>query len=355
MFNFTTQTVFNEINNKNLLVASNSKKPSLRIGNTRFNADDIIDIQIKTPSPEALAKVTFDMNSIVDYFSDNSDVKEVTARIALYVGLSMNSQDSYFANDFVYKGKPLYVEFYAKDSDSVETIAKRVVANAKKYLLFIAQNPILNVSATEVEAATENDEDTYVVTFEGVNGYEQITKAALQIYDPKAKTIDCCSNEGDYIDLVVGVPVAYKFTSGAVVSQSKKMDETGSLVNLESNEVEILPGLEAFGDYNWLIHNLRLPTAANTNFWAVTKPEMPSPGTSYTQFIVRMQAERDGIAGEVVGQRAVSVTTHVLWVAGNSSTAGTAAKQVKDAFTTLASAKIKTEADTALNNPYHIG
>jgi hypothetical protein len=47
MFNFTTQTVYNAINttgaNKNMWVVT-GKKPALRIGNTRFDAADVLDI-----------------------------------------------------------------------------------------------------------------------------------------------------------------------------------------------------------------------------------------------------------------------------------------------------------------------
>ena len=135
MFNFTTQTVYNAIAtsgaNKNMWVASNSKKPALRIGNTRFDKDDILDIQVKNPTVENLASVEFDLSSIIP------EEGEVTARIALYIGLSMNSQDSLYANDYVYKGKPLFVEFYAKSTDSADVLANRVKAIADKYMLFI--------------------------------------------------------------------------------------------------------------------------------------------------------------------------------------------------------------------------
>jgi len=48
MFNFTTQTVYNHISsegaNRNLWVSKNNQKPSVRIGNTRFDQEDILDI-----------------------------------------------------------------------------------------------------------------------------------------------------------------------------------------------------------------------------------------------------------------------------------------------------------------------
>ena len=125
----------------------------------------------------------------------------------------------------------------------------------------------------------------------------------------------------------------------------KTLDFDG-LRDLEDNETAIEPGIEAFGDYNWIIHNLRLPTAANTGFWAVTKNEMPVPGGNYVQFIVRMCVERDGIAGQVVGNRATSVTTHVFYVLDQ----GTNVATIKTELAKLTT--IKTDADDALADPY---
>ena len=351
MFNFTTQTIFNQIikttekdvrekkapKGYNIITKEGNHGPELRIGNTRFNKDNVIDIQIKNHTVENLAKVEFDMAKMIALVTaDSKDVQEGSYRIALYIGLSMNSQDSFYANDFVYKGKPLYIEFPVTAADDAEAIGKRVVKIANKYLLFTAQEKILDVS-----------ESGGKVTFEGVNGYQLIKKAVLQKYDPNAKQVDCCNNNGDFVDIIHGVPVTYTTdpTTGEVTVGEKTLDFDG-LRELADNEVAIEPGLEAFGDYNWIIHNLRLPTLANTYFWAVTKSEMPVVGGEYTQFIIRMCVDRDGIAGGVVGQRATSVTTHVLYVLDQGDNVAT----VKAELTKLATPK--TDADTSLADPY---
>jgi hypothetical protein len=149
-----------------------------------------------------------------------------------------------------------------------------------------------------------------------------------------------------------GVPVTYKFTGTTITSENKKVVD-GEKVDLEDNEVAVLPGLEAFCDYNWIMHNLRLPTAANTNFWSFTKQqgELPAVGQIYTQFIITMCKDRDGIAGGVVGQRATSVTTHVFYVAGDASTSGTPAYNFNTVIGNLGKT-IKTTADTALAAPF---
>jgi len=359
MFSFTTQTVYNQISTtgakKNLIDNSgNSKTPSLRIGNTRFDAASITSIQIKAPSAEQLAEVTFDMADVIP------QTGETTGRIALYLGLSMGSQDSFYSNALVYKGKPFYVEFPVKSTDTADVVAKRVKAIADKFILFQTgeKEKILDVTFTAT-AAAGNTPAVGTVTFTCVNGYQLIKKAELQAYDPKAYTIDCCADQGDFITVKKGVPVIYKIVNGAVKTKDGNdkqyyLDEAGVETEVSGDLVAILPGLEAFGDYNWIIHNLRLPTAANTGFWSPAKDagELPIVGQEYTQFIITMCVDRDGIAGTVVGDRATSVTTHVLYVAGKHTQAGTPAKAVYDKLNALKGSAIATTADTKLANPF---
>ena len=109
----------------------------------------------------------------------------------------------------------------------------------------------------------------------------------------------------------------------------------------------ITPGIEAFCDYNWIIHNLRIPTLANTDFWSVNKGEMPVPGGKYIQYIFRMCKRRDGIAGEAVGQRVTSLTTHVFYVL--DTYANTAPFET---FLTSLGTKVYTRADSVFEDPF---
>ena len=364
MFNFTTQSVYNNIvvqtgatpvAGANVIVNS-GKTPYIRIGNTRFNIptgqEELaygLTLQVKKPTPESLASVTFDMTKIK--IEDADTTKELTGRIVLYITLSMNSQDSFYANDLVYKGKPIFIEFPVKKGDSPATIAAKVVRNANKYFA-------LTVGSEKIVNVTSNGGN---VTIEGVNGYQQFTKAILQKFDPEANTVDCCTNKGDYVDIVTGVPVIYELNADGSVNigtTPQKLAEDGTAEALADNEVAIKPGLEAFGDYNWIIHNLRLPTMANTYFFSPTQGgqggqgELPAIGQVYSQFIITMCKERDGISGEIVGARAKSVTTHVFYVAGDYTVAGTPAKALYDELDNLGT--IKTDADTKLAKPYGI-
>lgn len=302
MFEFTTQTVLNALGDK-VVRTSKDGKPAVRIGNARFDAADVEHIWKQSYSEEAVPAVEFDLSKITTSLEGVGDKVAGIYRIAIYLGLSMNSQDSFYANDMVYKGKPLYIEFPIKGSEATAADANKAKSIADKYMLFTAQDKILNV--------TTNDKK---IKFEGVNGYQQIKKAVLQKFDPDAIQIDCCSTDGDYVTIIEGIPATWKIENGVVSVDSTGVVDGKKGVTPGDNQVLIEPGVEEFGGYNWIIHNLRLPTYANSYFWSPTRAEMPVVGGQYNQYIIQICKDRDGIAGEVVGQRAHSVTNHVFWV-----------------------------------------
>ena len=373
MFNFTTQTIYNQVikvadsaikngtatKGYNIITGTDPNKPEVRIGNTRFNKEDVLDIHKATHLPENLATTTIDIEQLIGLVNTAVSSGEAGAepaapesvagnyRIVFYIGLIMNSQDAAYSNAYVYKGKPLFVEFQIKkDDEDPEVIAARIKKIVDKYLLFIAGEKLLNVTVDGAE-----------VTFTAVNGYQQFKQVLVQKYDPNAgNSYDCCSATGDFVTIMTGVPVMYKLDSGVVTSEEKVLDETGEGRELNDDEFEILPGTEAFLDYNWIIHNLRLPTLANTNFWSPTvqAKEMPVVGGQYNQYIVRLCKERDGIAGHVVGHRATSVTTHVFYVlddGGSNITNFEAALNIIKPD----GGSIEAKADEVAKDPYAIG
>lgn len=358
MFEFTTQSLYNNIviatdaqvkskavKGYNVIKGTDPNKPEIRIGNTRFNKDNIESISIKNPTSEVLAKVTFDMSKV----ELGEDDQPTTGRIALYLGLSMNSQDSFYANDLVYKGKPLYVEFAINKDETGNVIAARVKKVADKFLLFQADEKILDIT---VDGAN--------VTIEAVNGYQIIKKAVLQVFNPNLLTLDCCTYQGDYEDKIVGIPTIYETSTTSatvttVTGKGKYLSEEGKEVSYDADKnVPIYPGLEAFCDYWWIIHNLRLPTLANTHFWSPTQPELPAVGQVYTQFIIKMNVDNVGIAGEAVGQRHTSNTTHVFYVAGNSDDANSDAGKLKGYLEAILpeGGAFNTDAEDAFKKPY---
>ena len=359
MFNFTTQTILNKVvvestaNIKNgtavagynVIKKDSTENPELRIGNKRFNKKNVLDIYKATHTAEALASAEIDLSTLETIVTANSqDTFDGDYRIAIYVGLSMNSQDALYSNAFVYKGKPFFIEFPVNAGDEAADVATRIVKIANKYLNFMQAGNQLKVTANEGK-----------VTITAVNGYQQIKSILVQKYDPNAKQIDCCNNNGDFITKMKGVPVTFTVEEGEVVAGEETLDFGGTR-ELADDEFAILPGLEAFLDYNWIMHNLRLPTAANTNFWSPTKQagELPVVGGVYNQYIVRLCVDRDGIAGGVVGQRATSVTTHVFYVLDDGQQNGTIKAFEDELKKVLPQGKstFETDADTAFADPY---
>jgi hypothetical protein len=65
----------------------------------------------------------------------------------------------------------------------------------------------------------------------------------------------------------------------------------------------------------WLKENLRFPTHLNLRYDNVAGDDAPIDGAVYTQYALQYESERKGLHGQgTVGQKLVSVTTHVFYV-----------------------------------------
>lgn len=316
MFQFTTQTILNSValapstasvtvtkaqkvsdyDKANVIINESGRYPQLRVGNVRFNWPDILDVYYKKATPEILSYVTFDLSKL----STLVDNPVGFWRVALYVRLNNRSADSFYSNATSFFGHPFYIEFPVKENDTPANIAQRIKNIADKYMLLQTEEKLIDIEI-----------DGTKIKFKGTTGYQYFHVAKIQYWDDKAIAVDCCANQGDFIDVITGVPVKYTVADGEV-TETEVVAATGE--NLADNEAPIVNGTEAFGDYNWIIHNLRLPSPANTDWWTGDKNEMPVVGATYDQFIVRLIKERDGIAGGILGQRATTVTTHVFYV-----------------------------------------
>lgn len=69
-----------------------------------------------------------------------------------------------------------------------------------------------------------------------------------------------------------------------------------------------------FGTYEYIIHNLRLPTDANWRFTSPAAVEMPINGAKYTQYSFAYEVPRRIGGLSVAGQMNMSTTTHTFFV-----------------------------------------
>ena len=69
-----------------------------------------------------------------------------------------------------------------------------------------------------------------------------------------------------------------------------------------------------FGTYDYMIHNLRLPTYANIRFASPAESEMPVKGGKYTQYSFEYTVPRRLGGLSVAGQKTESTTIHTFFV-----------------------------------------
>lgn len=100
-----------------------------------------------------------------------------------------------------------------------------------------------------------------------------------------------------------------------------------------------------FGTYDYMIHNLRLPTYANIRFASPAETEMPVKGGKYTQYSFEYTVPRRLGGLSVAGQKTASTTIHTFFVLNNETKNG---KNFKD----LLKAAGATIVSVANENPY---
>lgn len=179
-------------------------------------------------------------------------------RIKLYARLS-GSNNSYYANDFVFKGKPFVYEF-----DGASTAAE-IVAAIKSI------NSLYGDKFLKVQEGAQGG-----VEFIGDN-YTLFTEALLEEFNPEDKSI-----------------------TGGVWTKI----EEGTIVPCENG----------FGTHDQIMKDLRLPTAENTSWTSINAEEQPVEGALYDQYVIEYEVNRGNMGGAAVGQQVTSKTNHVFFV-----------------------------------------
>ena len=133
------------------------------------------------------------------------------------------------------------------------------------------------------------------VTIDGSDSYQKVRKVVISRYDCDER---CAGSSEEPVEIV-------NVSAGA-------LKKSNDYVTYTPNNVE-------FGTYEYLLHNLRLPTYANLRFTSPSAPEMPVPGVKYTQFSFAYCVPRGIHFGglSVAGQTNHSTTLHTFFVASS--------------------------------------
>ena len=282
MFNFTTTTVINSdkdyTTGKARWIGTAADDSHNIVGSLNvlrvmnFKAPNVTAIYKAVANDPQMAKVTFDFASLA--------TKGDQLRLSVYIGLRQASQDSRYSNDLILKGKPFTVDFIWK-SDAAETV-KDLVKTINKYMVFVYGSKLLNVSYSGT-----------FLTLEATSEYQIFRKLDIEKLNAEDHFY-----MGSYKTVKTLDSIAKKASNDKVTAA-----EEGYFV-----------GKEGFGTYSYVLHNLRIPTPANTRAFRVYEDEAPIVGAKYNQYTIHYCADRGQLGLNAVGDTTKSVTTHVFYV-----------------------------------------
>ena len=276
MLNYTTTTIVND--GANVFSDASKKLFRVKFGPELFNDGTIhkaclVKKQAYVAPVKAKATVTLPSASGI-------------YRIAMYIRLR-NNNNPYFSNDWVFKGKPLYVEFNGGDT------AAQIVSRAKKYMLAQYGYNLVDFSTDEA-------------------------KLVITAHDQWEMFMDQDNNNGVRVEKLVTVD-----TSGKVVTGASSLPTHEAFVPDTTAVVAVDNGTEAFGDFVHIVKDLRLPTAANRRWQGIAEGDVmgdepnddkPLPTGKYTQYTIQYTSERGVQQQSALGGLGVSRTVHVFYV-----------------------------------------
>lgn len=279
MFQFTTTTVINsdkDYTNPSVdLFKGGSKYFDVKRVN-RFKVKNIRSVYKQDPVAQSNAKATIDMAKVIETLNTNNATKG-TFRVEIYVHLAQSNNNPLYSNTWVVKGRPWTFEFSATSTEEAGNIVDKVIKMITKFKLF-------TMDTEQLKATKEGTK--LVLTAQ--DPYQIFSKVELQYFDPSiGTTTGCCTPRGEY------APV-----------------ENYGVTNVAT----ITPGNEGFGTFEWIMRNLRLPTAEQTRWNALYQDDRPMVGATYTQYTLEYCENRGILGGDAVGEETKSVTTHVFFV-----------------------------------------
>ena len=306
MFQFTTTNVINsnvDLTTGKELWSTQKEGETDKAGNVykvsslnikrvnNFKKPNVVHIYKSEYTPSETDKLTMNFADITPIPKDGD-----MFRLSIYIRLSQSCQSSYYSNDMVFKGKPFSVEFvYRKDW---ETTLAKLEDTIKKYAILVYEKPLLKVSV----------KDTYL-TIEATDEYQRLHRVDIEQYNAKAYR-----GMGEY----------------TVVKSIEDLTKVAEKAILTGTTEGYYVGREGFGTYQWILHNLRLPTTMRTRIYAMNSDETPIPGAKYNEYIIHYCVNRGILGTNAVGDLVKSMTTHVFYVNQNVS------EQFEQALLTIA-------------------
>jgi hypothetical protein len=289
MFDFTTENILNDLSRVSVIAAGTD--PGLALTDTalfvkrlnKFKASNTVAVY------KAVGYSPVNEVAIVPVPSSGVAAGDVL-RLSLSIVLSGGSQDGDYSRWAVFKGKPIYAEYLV-------TAAAAASQDALGAALVASLAPVIQrVGVNQVVLTYDATANNIVIT--AVNEYQRFK------WDLVGATT---SDPGPGLEKLVQTNA----------DSSPNYDGLYTLLSAGSTST---PGKEGFGTSWFLTKNIRLPTLENLRFMGENQDEKPIEGALYNQYTIQYKAARN-IGGQgVVGEKASSLTTHVLYVLATLAT-----------------------------------
>ena len=268
MFDFQKEVILNNLDN----VKKNDE--GVRIDGMLYKKKYIGTVYVTAPVDAENARLGIDLNAVSTAATTEGSIRHV--QFVLGLGLD-NDYRGDFGSARYYFRKPVVVNLDVDtlaDTDTVVKAFEKVAVSGEKLFTVVTEG----TDMVEGASLTLVMNDCYIT----------VRKAEAVGY----YCADSCNGEG------MEQPVLLKDL------KNTKIDENPAYI---SNVV-------GFGTYDYMIHNLRLPTNANWRFTSPAASEMPMVGGKYTQFSFEYTVPRRLGGVSVAGQKNYSTTIHTFFV-----------------------------------------
>lgn len=252
-------------------------------------------------------------------------------RLNFYVR-RMGDVNSYYSNDFVFKGKDFHYEWTGK-TKTAKALAKifkginklygdvflkiycgteekdaenGIYVDEKNNLVIESDNYGYFTEAT-IEKWVETEPDCCV--WRDAGHWEVIE--SLDSWDEPEKICNCSIEkmEANWIEKLPGDDPE-KMQPQVLIKKSTLSDCEGG----EDGNMRAVVCVNGVGTYEQVLRDLRLPTLENFRWLTPNAAEMPIMGNKYVQYTIHMVTCRGILGGSAVGEVTHSKTTHVFFV-----------------------------------------
>lgn len=279
MFDFQKEVILNNLDNVEVF-----DDKGIRVDGMLYKKEYIQPVYETAPVDAEKARLGIDLNAVSTAATTEGSIRHV--QFVLELGLD-NDYRGDFGSALYYFRKPVVVNLDVDtltDTDTVVKAFEKAAVSGEKLFTVVTKGTDMVAGAS----LTLVMNDCYIT----------VRKAEAVGY----YCADSYNGEG------MEQPVLLKDLKNAKIGES----ETPAYI---SNVV-------GFGTYDYMIHNLRLPTNANWRFTSPAASEMPRVGGKYTQYSFEYTVPRRLGGLSVAGQKTASTTIHTFFVLNDETKNG---------------------------------